>query len=164
MFTGVGGDGSSPPSPVFEGLQRTVFYNNFPGFDDENNLSMVVFLKCHNVGVMFTGDLECAGFLELLKNPLFRQALGETNVYIAPHHGRANGCSEEVADYLKNVYYVVISDQGYQYDTQKTIPFYRAIAKGGPFRGDTRHVLTTRKDGRILFNFNFFAPQNWWPE
>jgi len=155
------GDGASSSQPVFAGLEmRTPFYNDYPIFDDENNLSMVLFLKCHGRGVLFTGDLECAGFLELLKDPAFREALRQTNVYIAPHHGRDSGCSEEVVQYLENVYYVVISDQGYQYDTQRTIPFYRAIAKGGPFRGEARHVLTTRKDGPIGFDFQ---SGRWWP-
>jgi len=30
-------------------------------------------------------------------------------------------------------FYVVISDKGYEYDTQKTLPFYSRIAKGGLF-------------------------------
>lgn len=147
--------GSGQQEPSFLGLdERKCFYNSYPDFDDENNLSMAIFLKCHGVGVMFTGDLEKKGFSALLSNSDFRKSLSETNVYIASHHGRENGCSDEVAELLTNVYYVVISDKGYQYDTQQTLPFYKKIAKGGPFRnGGTRYVLTTRNDGRIGFNF-----------
>jgi beta-lactamase superfamily II metal-dependent hydrolase len=147
--------------PVFQGATRQVFYGNYPQFDDENNLSMVLFLKCHGIGVMFTGDLEKQGFLELLKLDTFKQALRDTNVYVASHHGRDNGCCEEIVPYLANVFYVVISDKGYQYDTQKTIPFYSRIAKGGPFGQEAvREVLTTRCDGRIAFGFN---PGSWGP-
>jgi beta-lactamase superfamily II metal-dependent hydrolase len=150
-FTGSG----TSPEPVFDGLtSRQAWTNNYPAFDDENNLSMAVFLKCHGTGVMFTGDLEKAGFRELLKKETFRQALRETNVYVASHHGRENGCSDEVAELLTNVYYVVISDKGYAHTTQETLPFYRSIAKGGPFRDNTRRVLTTRRDGRIGFQFS----------
>jgi hypothetical protein len=39
------------------------------------------------------------------------------------------------------------------FDTQKTVPYYRSKCRGGPFRGETRHVLTTRSDGRIVFSF-----------
>jgi beta-lactamase superfamily II metal-dependent hydrolase len=160
VFTGAGPSAASP-SPQFQGLlQRTCFYNNYPKFDDENNLSMAVFLRCHNVGIMFTGDLEKAGFAELLKDQGFRNALSSTNVYVASHHGRESGCSAEVAALLSNVYYVVISDKGYAHDTQETLPFYRSIAKGGPFRNDTRRVLTTRRDGRIGFNLH---DGSWWP-
>jgi hypothetical protein len=70
------------------------------------------------------------------------------------------GC-EEAIPFLKNVTHVVISDKGYQHETQKTIPLYSQIAKGGPFGGETRKVLTTRKDGRIAFNF---SPNSWGPD
>lgn len=146
--------------PLFPNLERSGFYNDYPAFDDENNLSLVAFFKCRGIGVMFTGDLEKAGFKALLKNTSFTTALRQTNVYIAPHHGRESGCSEEVAELLTDVFYVVISDKGYAYETQETVPFYRRIEKGGPFRGETRHVLTTRRDGRIGFNFN---PTGWGP-
>ena len=160
--TYTGGNSSPTTGPVFAGLtERTCFYNSYPAFDDENNLSMAIFLKCHNTGVMFTGDLERAGFAELLKNDAFKQALRETNLYVASHHGREGGCSDEVAALLTNVYYVVISDKGYAHETQKTIPFYRKIAIGGPFGSEQkRHVLTTRNDGRIAFEF---TPTSWSP-
>jgi|ERR1700722_2712590 len=150
------GGTAGSPDPVFQGLvKRTCFYNNYPAFDDENNLSMAVFLDCHGKGVMFTGDLEKPGFAELLKNQGFREALKATRVYIASHHGRESGCSEEVAALLTSVNYVVISDKGYEHETQNTMAFYRKIANGGPFRDEaTRHVLTTRNDGRIGFNFS----------
>jgi beta-lactamase superfamily II metal-dependent hydrolase len=123
---------------------------------------MAVFLKCHGIGVMFTGDLEEAGFARLIAdNPSFKDALTATNVYVASHHGRKNGCSDDVAALLTNCFYVVISDKGYMHETQETVPFYRAIAKGGPFRDQgTRHVLTTRRDGHIGFNF---AAGSWGP-
>jgi beta-lactamase superfamily II metal-dependent hydrolase len=161
VFTG-GGPTPSLPVPVFQGLaQRISFCNNYPTFDDENNLSMAIFLKCYGVGVMFTGDLEKPGFSGLLKDSGFRQALQSTNVYIASHHGRESGCSDEVAALLTNVFYVVISDKGYEHETQNTISFYRKIAKGGGFRDQgKRHVLTTRRDNRIGFNF---FPASWGP-
>lgn len=116
---------------------------------------MVLFLKCHGIGVMFTGDMEKAGFAALLKsNGNFAQALRETHVYVASHHGRESGCSDEVKALLGKCFYVVISDKGYAHDTQETLPFYRSIAKSGPFRGETRRVLTTRRDGRIGFTFD----------
>jgi beta-lactamase superfamily II metal-dependent hydrolase len=156
VFTG---GGAPTLEPVLQAAERQFFYNSHLQFDDENNLSMVVFLKCHGIGVMFPGDLEKAGFRELLKREAFRQALLQTNVYIASHHGRENGCCEETVVYLKNVYYVVISDKGYQHETQETIPFYQRIAKGGPFRSEpNRRVLTTRCDGRIGFEF---SPGSW---
>lgn len=152
----------SPIAPTFKGVEWNAFCNSYPVFDDENNLSMALYLKCRGIGVMFTGDIEQAGFSRLLRDsPSFAQALRDTHVYVASHHGRESGCSDEVAQLLTNCYYVVISDKGYQYDSQQTIPFYRDIAKGGPFLDQgTRHVLTTRNDGRIKFEF---LPGSWGP-
>ncbi len=147
---------SSPSAgPVFNGLtEQSSYYNSFPLFDDENNLSLAVFLKCHGIGVMFTGDLESDGFIRLMAdNSDFRRALRETRIFIAPHHGREGGCCEEALPFLPNVNYVVISDKGYMHDTQETIPFYRRMSKGGPYGDETRYVLTTRNDGEIIFNF-----------
>lgn len=62
------------------------------------------------------GDLECAGILELMKLSEFKQALRETNVLVAPHHGRESGCCDEMFEFCKP-YYVVISDKGYMHDT-----------------------------------------------
>src|SRR5439155_24628707 len=61
IFTG---GGAPTQQPVLQGVERQFFYNTYPQFDDENNLSMIVFLKCHGIGVMFPGDLEKVGFLE----------------------------------------------------------------------------------------------------
>ncbi len=149
VFTG---DRTSP-QPTFQGLERKAFCADYPKFEDENNLSMAVFLKCHGTGVLFTGDLERAGWLELLKETSFQQALRDTSVFVASHHGRENGCCDEVFDYCKP-YYVIISDKGYMHETQETVDYYRARAKGGPFRDGKRHVLTTRRDGCIGFSFS----------
>jgi beta-lactamase superfamily II metal-dependent hydrolase len=151
---------ASTSPPVFDGLEQRLFYNSYPTFEDENNLSLALFLKCNGIGVMFTGDLEIAGFKELLKNKAFKQTLSETRIFMAPHHGREGGCCEEAIPFLNNVTYVVISDKGYKHETQKTMPFYSQIAKGGPFGDKTRKVLTTRNDGRIAFDF---SPNSWGP-
>lgn len=101
------GDGSSP-RPTFTGLNRKVFYHDYPKFDDENNLSMVLWLQCHGRGVLFPGDLETDGWLELLKQGGFRDALAATDVLIASHHGRENGCCDEIFEYCKPYLRVLI--------------------------------------------------------
>ncbi len=141
--------GSAPP-PFADVTQR--FYNVPPAFDDENNLSLAQFVRYHGIGFLFPGDLERAGWLELLKNQSFRSVLSQTNVLLASHHGRESGCCEEAMALCTNLYYVVISDMNHQYETQKTLGFYAKYAKGGPFRGTNRSVLTTRNDGMIQFD------------
>jgi beta-lactamase superfamily II metal-dependent hydrolase len=146
---------------VFPGVERRAFWNTFPRFDDENNLSMVVFLSIHGKGFLFPGDLEEAGWLNLLQLAEFRDAVARTHVLLASHHGRESGiCTELFDKHNCRPYYVVISDKGYMYSTQECVPYYRSKAIGGPFRGETRHVLTTRNDGHITFTVN---PDSWGP-
>lgn len=149
VFTG---DGTAP-KPSFAGLTRKVFYNSPQVFNDENNLSAVLHLECNGTGILFPGDLERAGWLELIKKEDFCAALRNTKILVASHHGRESGCCEEIFNYM-SPHYVVISDQGYQFDTQETAGFYYRHSKGGPFRNESsgRHVLTTRNDGLIGFS------------
>ena len=65
---------------------------------------------------MFAGDLEKAGFVELHKKELIRQALSETNIFAAAHHGRENVCCDQLKLLLKNEFYVVISDKSFHGD------------------------------------------------
>jgi beta-lactamase superfamily II metal-dependent hydrolase len=90
-----------PGSPIdntvsFQGLTYQCFSNPYPMFEDENNLSLVLYLRCNGVGVLFPRDLETDGWATLLTQPDFRQVLGRTGVLIASHHGRENGWYDEL--------------------------------------------------------------------
>jgi beta-lactamase superfamily II metal-dependent hydrolase len=138
--------------PYLGNLSLRYFWNAYPmDFDDENNLSLVVILKAHGLTICFPGDMEVAGWKSLLKNPAFVQAVGEVNVFVASHHGRENGCCEELFSRanLKPAI-VVISDSGIEQATQETVSWYRNRVTGINLNGERRHVLTTRRDGRIL--------------
>ena len=135
-------------------LSFKVFYNSYPNdFMDSNNLSLVIFLHCHNLNMVFPGDLEKAGWETLLVNPEFVEELKTVNVFVASHHGRENGCCEAVfeIDGVKPQI-VVFSDGGMQFDTQETASWYQTRSHGMNYNGTRRHVLTTRKDGKITIN------------
>jgi len=156
IFTGDG----TIPQPPFSGLTRKVFWNTPQDFDDENNLSVALHLKCHNVGILFPGDLEKKGWLKLLERDDFKSMLRDTHVLVASHHGRESGCCEEIFAYT-SPFYIVISDKGYAHESQETLDFYRRFTRGGPFRNEReRHILTTRNDGTIGFSLN---TNNWTP-
>jgi beta-lactamase superfamily II metal-dependent hydrolase len=136
----------------FGNLSTTFFWNIYPvAFEDENNLSLVVILKAYGLTICFPGDMEVQGWENLLRNPAFVQAMGEVNVFVASHHGRQNGCSGQL--FSQTGLYpeiVVISDSGIEYATQETVGWYRNRVKGIMLNGENRHVLTTRRDGRVL--------------
>jgi beta-lactamase superfamily II metal-dependent hydrolase len=141
---------TSPPE--FTNLEFEVFQNNYPTFKDTNNLSLVLFLHHCAISVVFTGDLEKAGWQELLRRGEFRDHLARVNVFVASHHGRESGYVKEVFDYCEPDV-IIISDESKQYDTQEID--YNQHASGIPFNGsDVRRVLTTRKDGMMTFTTN----------
>ena len=51
------------------GIQVQVFHNNYPSFEDTNNLSLLTFLDIGDLSFVLPGDLEQPGWVELLKNP-----------------------------------------------------------------------------------------------
>lgn len=125
-------------------------------FKDTNNLSLVAFFGYGAFTIMLTGDIERSGWLALLRIPAFRDMLQTVNVLVASHHGRDNGCCEDVFKYCRPDV-VVMSDYEHRYDTQQTVDWYRCRTKGivdntvawMGGRRQHRHVLTTRHDGTI---------------
>lgn len=90
MASSYTGGTEAAPSTFLE-VERQAFYNDYPEFDDENNLSMVVHLRIAGINFLFPGDLESSGWKALLLQPGFQKVVSETHVLIASHHGRASG-------------------------------------------------------------------------
>jgi len=148
--------GGNIPLPKF--LDLRWFWNNYPHFEDENNLSLVLMLDVHGFRFMFCGDMEKAGFRNMINtNASFRAAVSEVHVLMAAHHGRQNGICEEMFDTFGcSPNLVVISDDYKQYSTQETSAYYARKAVGiTGFRNELglRKVLTTRTDGALWFSF-----------
>lgn len=144
---------SNPPE--YPGVVRTDFHLDYPEFDDENNLSLVVNLEINGLNFLFPGDLEKAGWKRLLEtNASFRATVARTDILMASHHGRENGRYEPLFDdYKCNPLVVVISDKGYAHESQETVPYYRSKVRGVTLYEERRHVFTTRNDGCIRFTF-----------
>ncbi|WP_153041024.1 ComEC/Rec2 family competence protein [Paraburkholderia monticola] len=144
--------------PEFPNVFIEWFWNPYPYFTDENNLSLVLHLKIHGFSFLFPGDLECAGFRHMLKtNQRFREVVCGIHILVASHHGRENGICPEMFDVWGcRPRLVVISDDYKQYDTQETVQYYASKCSGiSDFRrpGNVRRVLTTRYDGELIFTF-----------
>jgi len=155
-FGPVGGNGA--PTPAFPGVSMEYFYNAYPIFEDENNLSLVLYLTVYGTSFLFPGDMERDGFKHLLAtNPRFRQIIPRINVLVASHHGRENGvCIDMFDTHDCHPQLVVISDDYKKYDTQETTRYYASKVTGiTNFRGlnVNRRVLTTRRDGDIHFTW-----------
>lgn len=134
--------------PVFPNIDFQPFCNSYPLFKDTNNLSLVAFVVYDNIGIIFPGDLETAGWRELLKDASFRAYLAKTTIFVASHHGRKTGYCAEVFEYCKPEI-VIVSDKEKVHDTQEQD--YSIHASGIPWNDghEKRYVLTTRSDGAI---------------
>lgn len=138
------------------GATCKTFWNRYPAFTDTNNLSLAIFIKYHGFKMLFPGDLEKAGWLALLQDPVFRAELKGTNVLMASHHGRESGFCADIFDYFTPSC-VVISDKPIMHQTQRGMtPSYNAYTADAGVSvttsGKRRHVLTTRRDGWINFD------------
>jgi beta-lactamase superfamily II metal-dependent hydrolase len=121
------------------------------GFDDENNLSLCIFISCGVHRIIFPGDMEKSGWRALLANPWFVHLLKGVTLFLASHHGRENGYCEEVLNLCPNIQAVIISDKKKGHQSQETVDRYRQYAHGFVYNGDDRHVLTTRRDSNMHF-------------
>lgn len=132
------------------GIEKVFFYHSPSKFQDTNNLSIVTFISYNNVGIMFPGDLETAGWQEFLKDQTFVNCLLRTKILVASHHGRKSGYCKEVFDYCQPDV-VIISDKSVIHDTQDH-NLYDQHCSGLNFGENLRKVLTTRNDGKITID------------
>lgn len=153
------GRGTLHNPPDIPGLKLSWFWNKWPHWKEENDLSLVVHMSVHGFNFLFTGDIERKGFENLLTQlPGLAALVRDVDVLVAPHHGRENGKCEMLFDtYGCNPVLVVISDCEKKYQSQETVPYYRSKARGiDNFRGyGQRKVLTTRTNDVGSFYFSF---------
>ena len=133
-------------------------------FVNTNDLSLATFIRWGTFTILFSGDLETAGWRALLRNPGFVADLCTVTVLVASHHGRANGRCDEVFNIVRPDI-VIFSDDRKQYKSQETDAWYRQRVSGIPVLGSKppelmprmRHVLTTRRDGSLTIQVNRFG-------
>lgn len=155
-FIEMHGNYAAPVSIPFDhgmgGVTCTMFWNRWPWFWKTNDLSLVVFIKYGPFKMLFPGDMEEAGWKNLLAFPPFVRELQGTTILMASHHGRENGFCRELFDHFTPSA-VVISDKPVAHLTQD-LDYRPVVDPHGVAvlnQGRRRHVLTTRKDGDILF-------------
>jgi hypothetical protein len=140
------------PQPDFGAVQIRWYYPFFvPRAENKtNDLSLAVIAQFGAFKILFTGDLEVAGWPRLLTIPVLRQDVQDVSVFVASHHGRESGCCTELFE-LFRPQLVIISDNQRQYDSQDiTDDWYRTRCAGAVFvTNERRYVATTRKDGSM---------------
>lgn len=134
----------------------------FISYEDEMDLNELSWLVSFEIGgqkVLFTGDMTATGVNKILKSNLaneFKDFVKNTSVLKIPHHGRVNGCSQEMFDaFEKKPLVCIASDQVLNEKNEGTsnIPWYADRTSDKKLLIDeemkNRLVLTTRKDKDI---------------
>ncbi len=138
--------GHPPPTVTWQ-----AFWNLHGGpCKTTNDLSLALFVRYGNFTIFFAGDLEANGWCGMMGNALFREWAKSATLFVASHHGRRNGCHDELFD-IMTPQIIIISDDEKQHDTQDTHGYYHWRCHGIPVQ-DTdsrRHVYTTRRDGSM---------------
>jgi beta-lactamase superfamily II metal-dependent hydrolase len=142
-----------PPQINWGHLTYSTFWNTYGSpFTDTNNLSLVLFVHYFGLHMVFPGDLEKEGWRLILQRPEFRAELARVNVFVASLHGREGGSCEEVFKNCCSPAVVIMSNKATVHDTQQTARWYRQRSRGIKYKGQTRHVFTTRRDGKITID------------
>ena len=144
--------------PITEPLSVAIStYSNEPSsYGDQNNLSLVAILQIGGMRTVFPGDLETAGWTQLLSDVDFRRDLNGVNFFVASHHGRRSGFTPEIfAGGLPKPHLCLVSDKAVY---EESPPDYGPYASGIRFGDQLRRVLTTRRDGTILIELQNGQP------
>lgn len=98
------------------------------------------------------GDNEDKSWKELLTHDQFKKAITGTDVFVAPHHGRLSGFSQEIFNYFKPKLTIISDGRVNKTDAADK---YRAETAGyrvyhtASREYEDRRVLSTRNDKRI---------------
>lgn len=155
-YSGEVPDSQNPKYPFNNGGVEIHNYYLTDQSDDLNDYSLVTFIKYGDFCFASGGDLTTNGWLRLINkyenDSVFSSLLKSITIFQASHHGRQEGFSSDLFKYCKPKL-VLISDKEVQ-NTSVT-PLFCEVTEGWLVTDEvtqlqaTRHVLTTRKDGRI---------------
>jgi hypothetical protein len=100
---------------------------------------------------LFGGDMEEAGWDELLTKPDFREAVRGVWFYFASHHGHSSGFSTKLYDAMGKPVLNLIS---VRHNDESRDSRYSAddFSSGWPLSSETRKMLSTTCDGSIFID------------
>jgi competence protein ComEC len=120
-----------------------------------NNHSEVMIFSFEGIKIIVPGDNEPPSWNELREIDGFEEFSKDTDILLAPHHGRKSGFDNDTMKHF-NPRLTIVSDGKYC-DTSATSR-YSAISRGwSVYKADgtseNRFCLTTRNDGVIITSF-----------
>lgn len=139
----------------YGGMEVKTFFPVSCSNENFNNFSIVTIIKYSGIKIVIPGDNEGESFEELLRNSVFKNSIRNSDVLIAPHHGRASGYYGDFINTV-NPRITIVSD-GSCCDTSANSRYsdksrgWEVFDKYG--RETKRYCLSTNSDGNIKVNF-----------
>ena len=139
------------------GVEFNTFHPSECGMDNLNNHSIVSVVEYAESKIVIPGDNESPSWRELMVKDGFIDAVQDSDILLAPHHGRRSGFDSEIMGII-NPRLTIVSDGPYV-DTSATSN-YSSISRGWTVHkrsgGDeTRYCVTTRSDGVVVVYFGY---------
>lgn len=139
------------------GVNIQTFTPNSGSTSNINNHSIVTVLSYADIKIILPGDNEPASWRELLERDDFKNAIKNTDIFLAPHHGRDSGFYSGLFEHFKPRL-TIVSD-GQFCDTSATDRYSKISSgwtvhhrKGGE---EKRNCVTTRNDGVIVVKLGY---------
>lgn len=148
---------NSPDNPKnpdnFGGMKILTFHPTTCDKANFNNHSIVTVIEYLKTKIVIPGDNEKASFDELMKSELFREAVKDSEILLAPHHGRESAFHLDFVN-LVNPYLTIVSD-GSICDTSANSRYHSksrgwSVYKKSKMQSTTRYCPTTNSDGEIF--------------
>jgi len=139
------------------GLIIKTFYSDNCSHDNFNNHSIITVIEYAGIKIVIPGDNEKQSFEELLNSDSFKQAIKDSDILLAPHHGRDSGYYLDFIN-LVNPRLTVVSDGNFC-DTSANSR-YTAKSRGWTVHkrngtSQDRKCLTTNSDGTVFITFGY---------
>jgi len=122
-----------------------------------NKHSKIMVIEYAKLKIVIPGDNERCSYDELMQQESFLAAIKDSDILLAPHHGRESGYYDEFVDHV-NPRLTVVSDGKYC-DTSANDRYsdksrgWKVHRKNG--NSLTRKCLTTNSDGPVRVNFGY---------
>lgn len=134
------------------GVHIKIFYSDSLSHSNFNNHSIVTTIEYNDRKIVIPGDNEVESLTELMKNADFNEATEDSDILLAPHHGRESGFLEKFVKTV-NPKLTVISD-GIKGETSANEKYSKLssghdVLKKSCNTSIKRKTLSTNHDGRV---------------
>lgn len=154
----IAGGINDPDNPDnYGGMKIQTFTPSTCSHDNFNNHSIVTVIEYAEIKIVIPGDNQACSFDELLQREIFKIAISNADVLLAPHHGRESGYHNDFMN-LVNPRITVVSDGKYC-DTSANNRYSQksrgwTVHKGNGTSSE-RKCLTTNSDGEVSIKFGY---------